>query len=82
MDSAKKIRRLLLIPCVFFSVTIVAQEKPAADAQDIAVKLNNPVANLISVPFQSNIDYGIGQHNGSNTRSIFNRSFRLPLVQS
>lgn len=65
MKSAKQIKWLLLIPCVFFSVAIVAQEKPAADAQDIAVKLNNPVASLISVPFQSNLDYGIGQYNGS-----------------
>src|SRR5215467_7232428 len=27
---------------------------------DIAKKLNNPVANLISVPFQNNFDFGGG----------------------
>ena len=42
-----------------------AQEKSPGDAQDIAVKLNNPVANMISVPFQNNLDYGIGLHQGS-----------------
>jgi hypothetical protein len=42
-----------------------AQEKPGASAQELADKLSNPVANMISVPFQSNLDYGIGPHNGS-----------------
>jgi hypothetical protein len=30
---------------------------------DIAKKLNNPVANLISVPFQNNFDFGGGPNN-------------------
>jgi len=45
-----------------------AQEKPApagGNAQEIADKLSNPVANLISVPLQSNVDYGIGTDNGA-----------------
>lgn len=32
---------------------------------DLAQKLSNPVAALISVPIQNNIDYGIGQLKGS-----------------
>lgn len=31
-----------------------------ADAGELAKKLSNPVASLISVPFQSNIDFGMG----------------------
>ncbi|HVR68368.1 MAG TPA: transporter [Verrucomicrobiae bacterium] len=33
---------------------------PANEAQDLAKKLSNPVANLISVPLQSNFDCNIG----------------------
>lgn len=52
----------------------VAQEqaKPATtDAAEVAKKLANPVASLISVPFQNNLDVGIGNYNGSrNTMNI------------
>lgn len=30
------------------------------DAEELAMKLQNPVASLISVPFQNNWDFGIG----------------------
>ena len=58
-------KTLLLIIIACTSVFVKAQEKKAANAQDLAVKLNNPVANLISVPFQNNLDYGIGIYNGA-----------------
>ncbi|MBK0402512.1 hypothetical protein I5M27_05910 [Adhaeribacter sp. BT258] len=39
--------------------------KPAGEAhQDLAIQLQNPVASLISVPFQSNHDYGFGDNRG------------------
>lgn len=48
-----------------------AQEKPSANAQALADKLANPVASMISVPFQNNTDWGIGPYNGSkNTLNI------------
>lgn len=37
-----------------------AQKAPAASQEELAKKLQNPVADLISVPFQSNWDFGIG----------------------
>lgn len=49
---------------IFLLVTL-AQEKPGVSAHDLAMKLSNPVASLISVPFQSNVDYGIGDSKGS-----------------
>ena len=37
-----------------------AQEKAPANAEELARKLSNPIAGLISVPLQNNIDYDIG----------------------
>src|SRR5262245_49675786 len=48
------------LPCF-----MVAQEKKGASPEDVANKLSNPVASLISVPFQNNVDYGIGRYHGS-----------------
>lgn len=57
-----------------YTATLMAQEeqKPAADdAAAIAKKLANPIGALISVPFQNNMDVGIGEFNGSrNTLNI------------
>lgn len=40
-------------------------EKAGSSAQELADKLANPVASLISVPLQNNISYGVGPFNGS-----------------
>ena len=31
------------------------------NAEELAKKLSNPVVSLISVPFQSNVDFNLGQ---------------------
>jgi hypothetical protein len=38
---------------------------PAADTADLAEKLQNPVADLISMQFQSNFDFGVGANSGT-----------------
>jgi hypothetical protein len=54
-----------------------AQQKPGdvnappQSAQELADKLSNPVASLISVPFQNNSDWGIGKYNGSKNTLNF-----------
>ncbi|MYY27358.1 hypothetical protein [Elizabethkingia anophelis] len=53
-------RILLLIALIFFFFGI-SQEK----SQDIADKLANPVASMISVPVSSSLDVGVGPYNGS-----------------
>jgi hypothetical protein len=50
---------------IVLSVALNGQEQQGASAQELADKLSNPVANLVSVPFQNNIDYGIGSYQGS-----------------
>ena len=43
----------------------------ANDAAEIAKKLANPIGALISVPFQNNMDVGIGDYNGSRNTLNF-----------
>ena len=62
VTGSKTLQSLLLI---LLSSVLKAQEKQAASAEELANKLSNPVASLISVPFQNNVDYGIGTYHGS-----------------
>lgn len=50
---------------VFLTEPLFAEEHPIASGDDagaLAQKLQNPVAALISVPFQSNFEWGLGPH--------------------
>jgi hypothetical protein len=50
---------------------------PANDAAELAKKLANPIASLISVPFQNNTFYGMGDFNG--TQNVMNFQPVIPI---
>ena len=59
--------------------TTTQQTSPGSeDAQELAKKLSNPVSSLISVPFQSNFDFGMGS--GSGWRYTMNFQPVIPVV--
>lgn len=49
---------------LFFLVPVILA-LPGRSDDDLAKQLSNPVSDLISVPFQSNFDFGIGPGDGS-----------------
>jgi len=50
--------------------TPTAPAAPADDAESLAKKLSNPVASLISVPFQANMDWDIGLTDDGNKATL------------
>ena len=76
------------ITCIIFlgflyAAPLLAQDEPkptADDAAAIAKKLANPIGALISVPFQNNMDLGIGENNG--TKNTLNFQPILPFSLS
>jgi len=57
-----KLYRVLLLA---IACTISQLLQAQSDADALAKALQNPVASLISVPFQGNFDYGVGSSDGS-----------------
>ncbi|MHC4153454.1 MAG: hypothetical protein ACYST6_00790, partial [Planctomycetota bacterium] len=60
---------LLVLVAVMMTGSVLAQEADDADSE-LAKKTQNPVADLISVPFQNNINFEVGD--GGYTQNILN----------
>jgi len=60
-----------MISAAFFQNLQAQETKPPLSAEELARKHSNPVASLISGPFQNNIDVGIRPYNGSKNTLNF-----------
>jgi hypothetical protein len=68
---------------IFCTTMAFSQEgKTAPSAEELAEKLSNPIASLISVPFQNNTDVGIGAYNGSRNTLNFQPVIPISLSPS
>ena len=65
LKSARRIFLIIQLGVLIGNQSYSQKTPGGASPQEVADKLSNPVASMISVPFQNNIDYGIGPHNGS-----------------
>ena len=64
-------RRAFSLATLLFATTLSAQNAaPAADTDALAKATQNPVASLISVPFQNNTNFAIGPYN--RTQDVLN----------
>ena len=70
-----------LLLSLFGGILHAQEAKPAETAEDLAKKLSNPIASLISVPFQNNLDVGIGQFKGARNTLNFQPVIPIRLSQ-
>lgn len=63
MIRMKTTKTLLITVAMLMALVLMVAPLWAQDEAEMAKKLQNPVANLISVPLQSNWDFGIGPEN-------------------
>lgn len=75
-----RLKNYLLALLLHIAFSGLAQEDQQTSAEELAKKLQNPIASLISVPFQANFDFGIGPADGS--RFLMNIQPVIPMSLS
>ena len=72
---------VVLMATLFMGSPVIAQEPGEQQSgSDLEKQIQNPVASLISVPFQNNTDFGIGSFDG--TRNTLNIQPVVPFTLS
>jgi hypothetical protein len=64
--------------CLFLMAPVVSAQESREDTQELSQQAANPIANLISIPFQNNTDFGIGEFD--RTRNVLNVQPVVPLA--
>jgi hypothetical protein len=75
--TMKKIMLLSIILILFVAPCVPAQETEES-ATDLSQQAANPIANLMSFPFQNNTDFGLGEYDRS--RNVLNIQPVIPLA--
>ena len=73
-----KLLFMLLLLC-FTNISVYAQEQEHSN-HDLAKKAANPIANMISIPMQLNLNFGIGDYDRSS--QVFNIMPTIPFAVS
>ena len=67
---------ILLLSTIMLTLVWSTHTSAEETAEELAKKTQNPVADLISVPFQNNLNFGLGPHN--RAQNILNIQPVLP----
>jgi len=57
-----------------------SEETKEAEVAELARAAQNPVANLVSIPFQNNTNFGYGPANNKGTQNVFNIQPVVPIT--
>lgn len=69
--------KTFILTVLFLTLFAVLQNSFADEEEDLAKQTQNPVSDLISVPFQNNINFNLGPHN--RTQNILNIQPVIPI---
>jgi len=72
----KYLMKFVLFTVLFFFS--VLQLRAQDSQEDLSQQAANPIANLMSFPFQNNIDFGYGEYN--RIRNVLNIQPVIPLL--
>jgi hypothetical protein len=76
--SKRLVFSVVAVLTLYFAGPVIAQETAGGDADDLAIKAANPIANLMSFPFQNNTDFGLGPYD--RTVNVLNIQPVLPFA--